>query len=139
MRAYLQSVAFATCLTLALSPLVYLSAKPDRPIPKKPLPVPNIAGDSRWGTITQSGKKIEIDGDPKWYVKHGEIRADGKLFVIWIFRDDGKAAPGLYTINADRSITGHWQWGESAMQDDKGNWIGLTQTDTLRFAAVPDL
>lgn len=123
--------------------LVFFSAyPPDRPaLDKKDKPVPQIAGPSFWGLIEQNGKKIKIDGDPKWYVATGEIRADGKLFVLWIHREDGRVGPGLYTLNQDGSITGHWAWGDAqgVEVDDKGNWRGLNQPDTIRYPPMPDL
>lgn len=126
-----RAIFFALCLSIAL----YAMAKPDRPQEKKPskqVPIPRIAGESRWGIIAQDGRAITIDGHDHWYVLTGEIRADGKLFVVWIRRSDGRAGPGLYDIGADGSISGRWGWGDVAEQDDNGNWRGLNMFDTLR-------
>ncbi len=126
-----RAIFFAACLSVALFAL----AKPDREDPaKKPAPIPNVAGQSRWGLIEQAqgSNKVKIDGHPHWYVEYGEIRKDGKLFVIWILRADGRAAPGLYEIDKDGGITSLWGWGPDCTQDDKGEWHGLTQPDELR-------
>lgn len=112
---------------------------PDRPdaTPKKApkeLPVPGIAGPCNWGEITQDGRKITIDGHLHWYVHTGEIRKDGSLYVVWIWREDGRAAPGVYAIRQDKSIQGKWGWGTDVAEDKDGNLSGLKYDDTLRPA-----
>lgn len=136
MLDYLKSVTVGLCLTFALAPLAYISAKPNREIPKKELPPPNIAGPSVYGFIAQEGRRVAIDGNATWFVEDGEIRKDGKLFVIWIFRSDGRRAPGLYDIHEDGSIKGFWAFGTNVTIGDDGEMIGLNSAETLRYKVV---
>ena len=126
------------CAAIALLAI----AKPERPdpSPKRSQPIPQIAGPSRWGDISQDGKgKITIDGHERWYVERGEVRPDGTIIVIWIQRSDGAPAPGVYKLSADGSITGRWGWGTDAKERKDGTFDGLTSPDTLREAAIPDI
>ena len=141
MQAYLRNLIVPVMLTLFLSPLAYLAAKPDKkaPTPQKPAMLPQIDGPSNWGQIQQDRRRITVAGHHQWRVEHGEIRPDGKLLVYWIENSTGAVGPGLYEIHADGSITGKWGWSEDgAKQDAKGNWQGLDRHDTLRVAAKPD-
>lgn len=107
---------------------------PDRPSiePKKPPAIPQIAGPSQWGDITQVGRSITITGHEHWRVDKGEIKNDGTLQVIWILNADGKAAPGLYKIKANGHISGLWAWGTEVTEDEDGNLLGLHVPDVLR-------
>lgn len=150
MKRMFRELAPQVLCIAALSLLAYsslslvdaLTTTPDRPpLPKKAepeRPVPQIAGPSVWGTVEQDGRKVKIDGHPQWYVEHGEIRKDGKLLLTWVFRSDGRAAPGLYEIAPDSSVKGFWQWGPDCYEDENGVWHGLTLPDTLRHAPVID-
>lgn len=121
-----------------------IGAKPERkdrtPAPKAEAKqaIPDLAGESRWGFITQKGRAISITGHDQWEAS-GEIRKDGKLFVTWILTGTERAGPALYTINPDGSITGHWNYSDRVMIDKDGVIQGLTQPDTLRAAAKPEL
>lgn len=113
---------------------------PDKPEPKKEEkepPVPNIAGQIRYGVIVQDGRKIRIEGDQYWFVLDGLIRKDGILEVVWIHRSEGRTAPGEYTIDKDGGIAGHWAWGDSVTVNDDGQLIGLTNPEVLREPAAP--
>lgn len=120
-------------------PLPLSGAPPDRKDEKtkKPPVIPQIAGDSVWGEVSQESHKITIHKHPHWYVSDGEIRKDGKLFVYWIQRSDGRVAPGLYDINEDGSITGLWAWTEDVFTDDDGAMHGMDKRDTLRAKLMP--
>ena len=113
-----------------------LLGKPDRPdkTPKKPVPIPQIAGDSTWGIISQTGRAVTVDGHEKWYVKDGEILKDGRVKLLWVQRSDGRLAPSVYTIGKDGSIRGRWAFGDNVTIDKDGEMIGLDQFDTLRAA-----
>ncbi len=117
------------------------SATPDRkdplPPPRKETPIPQSAGPSNWGDITQHLREVQIDGHPSWYAGKGEITKDGKLLLEWICRSDGKPAIGLYVLGADGSIIGHWGWvGEAFI--DKGIMYGPQNSETLRGKANDD-
>ena len=60
------AISRALFFALLLSIALYAMAKPARPEPAKEKPVPNIAGESRWGTIEQApgSRTVKIDGDP---------------------------------------------------------------------------
>lgn len=95
--------------------------------------VPNIAGQSEWGTIYQVGSRITITGHEKWDAT-GEIRADGEsVYLLWIERDTNKPAPSVYKLIKDNVfIVGLWGWsGEVVIQKD-GSITGSTIADTLR-------
>ena len=57
MRSYLQSLIVPVCLTIILSPLVFVAAKPDRPErDKKEKEIPDLGlalNDTNWGIIHQ--------------------------------------------------------------------------------------
>lgn len=130
---------FATLFGLS----VYAIAKPDRPTPKKemPLVLPDLTGPSVWGFIEHDKsdkRKFVVTGNDRWDAT-GEIRKDGSILVMWRQLSDGKPAPGLYKLHGDGSITGMWGWGEGVTVDGKGVIHGLDSRDTLRAARKPDL
>lgn len=110
-------------------------AKPDRPTPKKDAPIPNLAGPSNWGQISQDGRKITVTGHERWTAE-GEIRKDGTVYLLWTQVSDGKRAPGLYQVK-DEGIFGLWNWGEYVEVLPSGEMKGLELSDTLR--AKPEI
>lgn len=119
----------ALCIILVLAgAFISESAPPDKPKKKRPLPVPEISGECSYGTITQTGRKVWIDGHANWYVADGEIKDDGTLYVKWIHRGTGRIATGRYAINEDTSIVGAWAWDDVPQR---------MMSETLRYKPDP--
>ena len=135
MREYLRSLIVVIFLMIFLGDLIAKPERDDHVPKKKDQPIPNISGPSVWGDIEQVGRKISIHKHTQWFVSDGEILPDGRLFVWWIQRSDGRTGPGIYTINPNGSISGRWAMrSEEVYQDEKGEWVGLSQSDVLRHA-----
>lgn len=132
---YLVGLMFA-CQVLFLASVM---AKPDRKDMKPQVKiVPNIAGPCIWGEIEQVGNKVAIRRHEFWRVDDGHIRADGKLFVMWIhLTDETQSGPGLYDIGDDGSIVGKWASDADAKHDQEprphGTWT-LANHDIIRRA-----
>lgn len=111
------------------------SAKPAPPPREKPKPLPvinlEICGPTNWGEFTQTGRYFTLIGDPSWSAS-GHIRADGKLFVLWILNSDGHEAPSLYTLMPDGSLVGDWGWKEDCEILGNGKIVGDVRPDTIR-------
>ncbi len=91
-------------------------AKPTRETPpakaeaqEKALP-PQLAKDSNWGKLTQSGTAIQISGHEIWEAI-GEIRKDGKVQLVWTLIADGSVCLGVYDVVGEELI-GLWQHGD---------------------------
>ena len=110
-------VIYACIILSALIPFA-LSA-PDKPAkpeakkiePKKPaVPTLAVAGETNWGTLTQAGREIQIEGHPVWEAI-GTIREDGKVQIIWTLSGTGRPCPGVYEIQKDGTLAGVWGYG----------------------------
>ncbi len=84
--------------------------------------IPNLAGDTNWGVIAQTGRAIQITGHASWFAV-GAIRDDGRVQVVWTLTDESKAGIGVYEVGKDGNLTGHWQWGENATLDKNGDLV----------------
>ena len=135
MRVLLSDV----CIFIALfSPFFAFAVPPDRG-PKPEQVIPNIAGPSAWGWVSQPEKgKIKIEGHPRWSAV-GEFQRDGTILLLWTQLDDGKIAPGIYRIEKDGAIRGRWNYGTEVERLPNGEWKGLEFHDLLRAAPKFDL
>lgn len=124
-------------LLVLLAAIPMVMAKPDLPAPKKEASpkvpsVPNLAGQTNWGELTQVGSSFKIDGHPVWFAV-GEIRVDGKVNVIWTLRENNEPCPGVYEIRKiDNALVGLWGYSRHEIHiDEEGNLVGSpTYTDT---------
>ncbi|HZZ77187.1 MAG TPA: hypothetical protein VFE62_01630 [Gemmataceae bacterium] len=79
------------------------AASPDRPLKdkqksdKKAEALPDLRGETSWGTLTQDGANFTIEGNDRWKCV-GTIRKDGKAQVIWTLLSSGEACPAVYEI-----------------------------------------
>ena len=104
-------------------------AAPQKP-PKLELPkevVPDLAGVCQYGTITQTGRALEIKG-PRW-TAIGDVRPGNKIFLLWEEVDTGRIAPSLYKMK-DGSPDGLWGWGNEVYIEG-GELVGQTIHDRL--------
>jgi hypothetical protein len=106
--------------------LLILILAPAREEPGKGI---NLAMESNWGTVTQDGLKVSIDGDEAWSAK-GTIRKDGKLFLLWLELGTGRTAPSVYTLK-DGTITGLWGYALDCRVNDAGELVGDVSRDDI--------
>lgn len=120
---------FAVCLAL--------SAVPDRPVPapKKEPAQPMIAMESNWGTVTQNGNAVRIDGHPVWSAT-GTILKSGKIAIVWEFLADGRRAPGIYEWDGMK-LTGVWNYGDQVTVEDDCSLTGPAHPDTIHPLPPP--
>lgn len=114
--------------------LVLFAFTPDRPdLPKskaKENPVPFIGGHTNWGFLEHDQKdprKFTITGHSHWEAV-GEIRPDGKVFILWTMLSDGRRAPGVYRIEG-RDLHGQWAFGENVEVQEDGSLKGFLHDD----------
>ncbi len=116
-----------TILILALCLLCgsMVLGKPVRSIPKAPeakkATVPDLAGDTNWGTLTQDGKAFTINGNAMWRAV-GHIREDGKVFVLWTDLTNDEPCPGVYELR-DGEL--HGTWARSSNSDFEKDGSGM--------------
>ncbi len=128
--AFLFALAFFVACTL--------TAAPDRPreVPQKKSAIPNLAGPSNWGDITQQDANVSVDGHPSW-TAFGKIIGN-KLIVEWTHTTDQRPAYGEYAIAADGSLIGAWNWVDDLIVNDDGTTQPPMNAETLRAAAKVD-
>ena len=88
-----------------------------------------IEGPSNWGEVKQDGKKVQLEGHPCW-IANGEIRKDGKLFLLWVELATGRTAPSVYTISK-AGIVGEWGWGTECEVLENGTLVGRLMSDRI--------
>ncbi len=131
MRKLLIDVTAFTCLAVtALATIGFIAAKPDK-TPPKSVPVPDLShlGETNWGEFKQDGRKLTLRGNSHWEAD-GEIRKDGKVWLVWTLLSDGKRAPGLYDVK-DKTLVGLWAYGEDVTIEDDGTVTGLRFGDQI--------
>lgn len=99
------------------------------PLPPGTPKLPDLAGESNWGVVTQKGRDIAIGGHPCWNAS-GEIRPDGKVHVIWIQNADGRIGRGMYTVDG-KDLTGHWGWDDQVEVSETGEIAGDICSDRI--------
>lgn len=118
----------------------FAAAKPVRQSPKPPPAkveaVPDLAYESQWGVITQTGKILSIDGHPQWCAT-GHIREDGKVWILWTDLASGIPCPGVYEVKAGE-LHGVWGRAENVTVEKDGSLSGFTMGDTIRRLKTPD-
>lgn len=107
------------CLCLAAVPLP--GADRDQPM------LPDLAGESNWGMVTQEGRKLEINGHKEWTAT-GEIRDDGTVLLEWIKVKDGRYCPGVYKVEG-RDLQGMWGYQGEIHFDEAGAIQGVLYKD----------
>lgn len=114
---------------LWLGLIMVAMAAPARDIPNK---LPDIAGETNWGTLSQvgDGRKITITGNAHWEAT-GEIRKDGSVYVLWILTETGQPAPGVYRIDGT-DLIGVWGWSNNVTHEADGTLTGALMEDTIR-------
>ena len=88
-----------------------------------------IDGPTNWGTVSWAGKRIAVEGHECWEAA-GYVRDDGKVFLIWTFRSDGRPAPGLYEFK-DGGLNGEWGWATDVQIGEDGMLTGDLHTDRI--------
>ena len=138
-------------LLLALATLVLafavghtsLTAAPDRkptytpPRCVAPGPVPHVAMMSwQYGLVTQNGRAVVVEGNAAWYAV-GRIRDDGTIELMWINRDDGTRAAGLYRLVVDdEGVRMEGSWTREPLDND-GRLRGAPMGDRITATAGP--
>ncbi len=90
---------------------------------------PDLNMESNWGTVKQDGPNIAIGGHAHWTAS-GEIRKDGKVYLMWQTVASGEFAPALYEVK-DGAMVGKWGWLKDVEFDDDGNITGELCDDTI--------
>ncbi len=111
--------------------------KPTRPMGEPGPPgkgpavmVPDVSGETNWGTITQTGKTLSIFGNWTWSAPTGEILEDGKVLVRWWNSDERRPALGLYRIEGE-NLVGFWGWENECEINEEGVLAGSLRSETL--------
>lgn len=105
---------------------------PPRVKPKEPPPVNlPLAGPTNWGHLEQTGRLFTLIGDHTWSAS-GQIRADGKIEILWLTNGDGRQAPALYDLMPDGTLVGVWGWEGDCEILGNGRIVGTTFPDTIR-------
>lgn len=116
-------------------------AKPDKPAPKaeqkKAMPPVIVSGLTNWGTLTQSGTSIKLEGHPVWDAI-GNVRPDGRVYILWTLKATSEPCPGVYNVNKDGSLDGLWGYGGRCQVDEKGDLVGDTHSDRI-YSVVPEV
>lgn len=100
------------------------------PLPRLPM-LPDLAGLSTYGEISQAGRSIALEG-PSWTAL-GEIRADGKLQLVWTEVRTGRVGLSVYDLDSTGHWKGHWGWlGEVRIEGDMGEVTGAIMLDIMR-------
>jgi hypothetical protein len=109
--------------------VAFVIAKPaDSPQKDNPKAVPVLPGpETNWGTLEQSGRDFRIYGHPQWEAV-GKIRDDGRVTLIWTYRADGEACPGVYAIE-NGNLKGLWGHAGRVAIDEKGDLVGEVMSD----------
>ncbi len=96
------------------------------PVPSPPArnELPQIAMQSNWGTVTQVGASVSVNGHAEWRAS-GRIRQDGKLALDWTHLPDGRAGLSLYDTSDTKSLRGKWGWTDKVRFGEDGELIGL--------------
>jgi len=108
-------------LVLLLAPVVPAERKEGQQ------PVPDLVATTQFGSMTQSGKVLTIQGT--YWSATGEIREDGTIYLLWITRG-GRIAPGVYRQDGD-TLVGNWGWVDDVEIALDGELIGQTCRETL--------
>src|SRR5215475_8992565 len=126
MSARSESVFYA----VALSAVMGLGTVVGNPVrPGKP-GVPDISGETNWGTVAQKGRQVTLLGHPNWSAA-GQWRDDGKLYLVWVQLSTGQTAPALYEAK-DGLVRGRWGWSGAAWVGEDGELAGLHWADEIR-------
>ncbi len=105
-------------------------AKPAREAPKK---APSLPTESNWGTFTQDGPRVSLDGHRDWSAS-GLVRKDGRLELLWLELATGRTAPSVYRLE-DGKAFGLWGWSLDSHVDEAGDLVGDTRVDTIYSTA----
>jgi hypothetical protein len=96
---------------------------------------PTLSGQCAYGTVTQEGRKLVIDGDS--WLGIGEIHGD-VVIITWLSRGchwDGRAGVGIYEIRG-RELVG--KWGYSDRVERYGFTLaGAEMDETIRVEPCP--
>jgi hypothetical protein len=96
---------------------------------------PTLSGTCTYGTVTQEGRKLVIDGDS--WLGIGEIHGD-VVIIIWLSRAchwDGRAGVGIYEI---RGLELVGKWGYSDRVERYGFTLaGAEMDETIRVEKCP--
>lgn len=112
-------------LVMIVALCVMGSAAPDRQAPNLPMPekvnIPELpTGETNWGLLVQKELDFTIDEHPQWLAT-GTIRADGKVTILWVWRDTGREAPGFYKLTNGK-LVGWWGYKDMIQLDETG-WL----------------
>lgn len=143
MRIQLSTVAI-TAIPFAVVLAIFMIAgivvgKPARSPAKEPeakKAIPDLAGESNWGFVSQAGTSIQINGHSSWYAI-GLIRPDGKVQITWTLTDGSRSGIGVYTVEGC-DLIGRWGWCEVVEVDKAGDLQGETSPDITRKIKPPE-
>ena len=121
-----------------------VTASPGRNLPppiKQPQPpaIIDLSGETNWGTLVQTGRQIRITGHDQWEAI-GQIRADGRVTIIWTMLSDGSVCPGVYDIRKeDGALIGTWGHASQGVTiGDDGSLIGQRLIDDVTYRIKKD-
>ena len=117
-----------------------IDAKPDKPAPpkseqKKAAPV-IVSGMTNWGNLQRSGNVLKIEGNIFWEAL-GEIRSDGRVYLLWTKKSTNEPCPGVYAIKTNGELHGHWGYGGRCSVNDKGDLVGVTYSERIHSVEPP--
>ncbi len=124
----MKKIAFLFLLLASLTS----DAKPTKPgeAPAKKKPEMMKSCLTNWGELNRVGPNFSLRGHPTWDGE-GQIRKDGRVFILWTLKSDGRAAPGVYEIQEDGSLKGAWQYGELVEVNDNGDLVPREGIETF--------
>ena len=123
---------------IAVYNVATLATPPDKPVPKTRPPMPVMEhGQTNWGTLNQSGKKVTLDGHPRWSAT-GEWRWRNERWELAIeWQGIGDCGPGVYAMK-DGVLHGHWKPEGDVVRNDDGTITGLTLPDRIERIKASD-
>ena len=120
-------------------------AKPERPppprkdAPPKKATLPDLRGETNWGTLTQPGRIFHLHSHPQWDGL-GMIRDDDSIFIMWTQLSDGCAAPGVYKVASNGELIGHWGFAGEVQIEKDGSLSGEVRHDHVhKVRPEPDM
>jgi hypothetical protein len=127
----------AALLYFLIGRIDHAPAAPDR-VPEKKQeqpkeePLPNLIGETNWGTVGQNGRQLMIKGHSSWSAT-GQINKDGTISLTWVHLSTGTTAPGHYHRTPEGTLEGRWGFtGEVTVEPD-GRLRGDTRGDVIRW------
>ena len=59
------------------------------------------------------------------------------MFLLWTLKSNGRPCPGVYRINADKTLTGTWGYGGEVTVEPDGSLSGDTHAEEIHPPRPP--